>query len=403
MESRRQFLAAAAGCSVAALCAPRVTVAERESQWDRVEASIAAGSNFLVGKQAAEGAWKSDVYGPLKDGPSLTALIAATMSERPNANSQVARDRATEYLASLVRSDGSVGSVSPDITYPIYAAAGAIQALMSRRYATTRDAWIRYLRQYQLAPHLGWQPGDLAYGGWSYAASPPRPVNGKPPSPLAVPNLSATVFALEALRSAGVPASDPAILAAKSFVERCQNFTDDEAGWDARFDDGGFFFLIEDPFRNKAGEAGTVAQGRVRYRSYGSTTADGLRALLLCGVPNDHPRVDQAVAWLGKHFSAHEHPGEYAAERAHVRQAIYYYYAAAVADALARATEAGYCSVALPSRWAETLAAELVNRQRRDGSWANPIVDTREDDPLVATPLAMRALTICQRRLAASG
>jgi hypothetical protein len=48
---------------------------------------------------------------------------------------------------------------------------------------------------------------------------------------------------------------------------------------------------------------------------------------------------------------------------------------------------------------AKALAAALIERQKPDGSWINDAVDVREDDPLVATPLAMMALADCQRVL----
>jgi hypothetical protein len=46
--------------------------------------------------------------------------------------------------------------------------------------------------------------------------------------------------------------------------------------------------------------------------------------------------------------------------------------------------------------WAEKLARVLIARQQEDGSWRNTAVDLREDDPLVATPLAASALAICR-------
>ena len=38
--------------------------------------------------------------------------------------------------------------------------------------------------------------------------------------------------------------------------------------------------------------------GVLRYHSYGSPTADGVRALVRCGLAHDHPRVLAARAWL---------------------------------------------------------------------------------------------------------
>jgi hypothetical protein len=52
-------------------------------------------------------------------------------------------------------------------------------------------------------------------------------------------------------------------------------------------------------------------------------------------------------------------------------------------------------------RWAEALADRLVQRQRPDGSWSNPLVPQREDDPLVATSLAALALASCRESLTA--
>src|SRR5581483_10149394 len=114
-------------------------------------------------------------------------------------------------------------------------------------------------------------PEDRAYGGWGYAhALPRKPRPGEFGDLLTESNLSATVFALEALRAAGATADDPAFGKALRFVRRCQNYTDDPAGGDADFDDGGFFFMHDDPLRNKAGVAGTDRAGRERFASYGS-------------------------------------------------------------------------------------------------------------------------------------
>jgi hypothetical protein len=45
------------------------------------------------------------------------------------------------------------------------------------------------------------------------------------------------------------------------------------------------------------------------------------------------------------------------------------------------------------------LAAALLARQRADGSWSNPFTDAKEDDPLVATPMALEALRDCRKAM----
>ena len=128
-------------------------------------------------------------------------------------------------------------------------------------------------------------------------------------------DLSSTLFAIGALRIAGVEADDPAIRKALTFIERCQNVAVSDQDGDPQYDDGGFFFSRTDPVRNKAGVAGTDRHGRLRYHSYGSTTADGLRALLRCGLSHDHPRVSAARAWLEATFLGRV-PSRHVRERA---------------------------------------------------------------------------------------
>jgi hypothetical protein len=71
------------------------------------------------------------------------------------------------------------------------------------------------------------------------------------------------------------------------------------------------FFSPTDPVWNKAGMAGTDRSGRLRYHSYGSATADGLRALFRCGLPPEHRRVVAARSWLERHFSVGSSPASY--------------------------------------------------------------------------------------------
>jgi len=166
------------------------------------------------------------------------------------------------------------------------------------------------------------------------------------------------------------------------------------------FDDGGFFFIYDDAVRNKAGTAGKDRNGRERFSSYGSTTADGLRSLLACGLPRDRPRVQAARAWLEKNFHPPIHPGRYAKDREINRQAVYFYYSASLAKAFhlmnpkfeIRNSKNGRAGVS----WAEEIADDFLNRQQPDGSWINSAVAVREDDPIVATCLAAQALAACR-------
>jgi squalene-hopene/tetraprenyl-beta-curcumene cyclase len=198
------------------------------------------------------------------------------------------------------------------------------------------------------------------------------------------------------LRIAGVPADDPAIRKALVFLVRCQNFAEEVQDGDPAFDDGGFFFTPTDPVRNKAGGAGTDRLGRVRYHSYGSATADGLRALLRCGLSPADRRVAAARRWLERSFSAAHNPGVFEPARAVERDATYFYYAWSLAHAFRALGGRMQEGLGRETAWAELLARELIRRQHADGTWSNRFTASKEDDPLVATPLALAALGLCR-------
>jgi hypothetical protein len=375
-----------------------------QSRLERIDGALRAAEGFLLSAQSADGSWKSDVYGQFKEGDALTPIVVVTLLELPETpKSPEAIERGAKYLRHFVIGDGSRPINLPIPTYRVYMAAGAAVASSAIDDGVVRAAsraWIKFLRDQQLTESLGWRFEDDQFGGWSYSKDPPhKPPAGEPLSPLAEPNLSASVFALDALRACGAAPEDPAIHDALKFIERCQNYSDKLDATDNRFDDGGFFFIQGDSVRNKAGSAGVDQQGRTRYSSYGSTTADGLRALLDCGLPPDHPRVAAALRWLKTNFAADKHPGQYAADRRAAQDALYFYYCASCAKAFSAAAKLN-AGAALPDDWAHSLADALLARQNPDGSWSNPLVDVREDDPLVATCFAVTALTACHKMLA---
>jgi squalene-hopene/tetraprenyl-beta-curcumene cyclase len=368
-----------------------------------IDRALARAADFLVARQDEDGAWRSDFYGSLRDGPSLTPLVlrslglAESSAERAPGRKS-ARQRGLDYLAAMARPDGTIDEGPHGLSQPAYTAALTVVVLSSAgdKYRPARDAWLKYLRGRQLTEALGWDPADKEYGGWGYCAILPRkPAPGEARPPLLESNLSATAFALTALKAGETPPDDPALKAALVFVKRCQNYADDADRRDPAFDDGGFFFIYDDPARNKAGAAGQDRLGRQRFASYGSATADGLTCFHVLDC-RDTPRTSAAWGWLEAHFDVSTHPGNYAADREASRNAVYYYYCRSLALALARRphvqeihTPAGKVP------WAKTLAEELIKRQREDGSWVNDVMAQRENGPLVATSEAVEALWWC--------
>ncbi len=372
----------------------------------RIETAVARATNYLIKQQDADGTWRSQTYALLKDGTSLTPFVLSALPEISEAAK--ARRRGFGVLTSWIDLTAQPPRVRIALQYPVYTAALALQSLSHSSPGRNADeiaAWRTLLVEQQLDERNGWSPQDARYGGWSYSHErPTKPNEGQPLSPLAEPNLSATAYAL-----AGLAVSDPerqtlavAARRARRFVERCQNFRENALPSDAKFNDGGFHFLLDDEVRNKPGFAGTDSQGERRFLSYGSATADGLAAIILCGCDRLHPRVLAAQRWLIEHFDNPVHPGNYPASREHLQPALDFYYAASLAAAWHRVGVQDAPRLE-QGRWASALADRLIARQREDGSWSNPSVDVREDDPLVATSFALRALQSVRDELRSRG
>jgi hypothetical protein len=367
--------------------------------------ALAAGVAFLLGEQSPDGAWRSDVYATFKDGLALTPLVVGALQDAESVGVEpvgaaAARHKGIEFLAKLAKANGAIDAGSDGIDYPVYTAAITVKILShadGKDFRPARDAWLKYLKERQLTAKLGWKEGEKQYGGWGYCrAIPKKPDPNTFAPPLIESNLSATVFALEALKVAGELDPETA-KAAAVFVRRRQNWPmhspDVPLPW-AQVLDGGFHFIYDDPVRNKAGLVAKDGPDWPQlFNSYGSTTADGLRALDICGVQDDLGRKAAARAWLARNFRADTHPGNYVKAHEPNREAVYYYYAAAVSKVMRDHN----IKTANGTDWSTALAAELAGRQHRDGSWMNRVELVRENEPLVATSNAVSALARCKK------
>jgi hypothetical protein len=296
----------------------------------------------------------------MAEGPELTPFVlkALTYANAPAGERQPAID----YLKGQTPK-------SSKLIYPVYTASGMLLVRMD-----AQDLWKPFLLDFQADEHLGWSVEDRSYGGWSYAMEPPKKPSGEIPTLLQA-NLPSTLFALGGLSlcPGGVPPA--AQKKALIFLERCQNYPEG---------DGGFCASPTDESMNKAG-------GHV---SYGSATSDGLRALLRCGLAHDHPRVVAARSWMERRLSTTVHPGDFPEGRYFDRDSLFYYYCWSTAHALAALSRSGASLSSQELAWQRDIRQALVARQNRDGSWTNPAAATREDDPLISTPMVMAVLVL---------
>ena len=178
-----------------------------------------------------------------------------------------------------------------------------------------------------------------------------------------------TRVVLQGLAS-GPPVDKDVIARAKAFLRRCQN------------EDGGFYFspVVLGANKASAGEKG-------EFKSYGSTTADGILAMLAVGMPPDNPEVQKARDWLVTHHRTDRVPG--IPEKNPWADGLRFYYLSVSAQAFRRL---GVKEAPAGHSWRKEMVEALLKDQRKDGSWSNPQGNVKEDDPLIATPLALGAL-----------
>src|SRR4051812_23156685 len=86
--SRRWFLKAVTvgGTAWLAGCGnrgPVVICPPAPGRLERVDQALSFAVRLLLGSQSADGSWRSDVYGPFKDGPSLTPLVLRALLNLP--------------------------------------------------------------------------------------------------------------------------------------------------------------------------------------------------------------------------------------------------------------------------------------------------------------------------------
>ena len=134
-------------------------------------------------------------------------------------------------------------------------------------------------------------------------------------------------------------------------------------------------------------KAGKTAEGGLR--SYGSMTYAGLKSMIYAGVGPDDPRVKAALAWIRKNYAVDVNPAMGDA-------GLYYYY-----HIFAKALDATGLDVVEDEKgikhdWRHDLLAELVKRQKPDGSWINENPRWLENNPSLVTGYALLALSYCR-------
>ncbi len=394
LPHRREILQASLGGLLACLASPLKTLASDEAlavEHSR-ETAIQRGLRWLLSQQSADGGWHSETYGALKSGYGITSLVGLLLSgldEQRRAASESAYQSAIRFLLKAVSSDGQLRLPGEIVDEPVYAAAHLSIALQQRPVADTAQALkllLQGLQRQQISIGNGWPPDSIGLGGWSTSYTPGFAADVSEPA-----TLSATATILRAL--ACHTAITPAIRdSALEFLSHCQRLTDNVP------EDRGGFWFTPDPKHplNKAGWR-TGSDGQPYAIPYATATCDGLLALAACGVDSRDPRVVSGLDFLRRRSPeltavspAPENrlPRESAGIPDLERDGLAFYRAAA----LSRCLRLNRQQLPKTALYLKSLKV-LCRRQQPDGAWQNPVKSMREDDPLIATALALLALT----------
>jgi squalene-hopene/tetraprenyl-beta-curcumene cyclase len=352
-------------------------------------------AEFLWSKQADDGSWRSETYGLLGSGQSLTPFVVNALLQDSAADPPTgAIDSALKFMRSRIDERGVLGVFDPDILeYPNYSTAFALMCF--KRAAREQDKPLiqrmeNWLYEQQFCETNGFDGTSPAYGGWGFGGV-------HPPGETGHMDLAHTRYVLQAL--AMKPVDAPRLAAAQTralrFLRMLQKHPDEtrpqpipseiqlDSSPNAGFD-GGFYFS---PIVLRANKGRLETSGEIPYwRSYATATCDGLMALIATGVSRDDPRVTSAINWLGEHRKLtfpEGIPEWYEGEN--WRDAVYFYHLAV----RVQSTRA----MKLDSDQRQQIAQQVFQLQNEDGSFLNRKSSLmKEDDPIMCTALAIIAL-----------
>lgn len=359
--NRRQFLGRGLGTLGLLAIAGR---ARGQDAPDR-DAMVAKAVAFLKGRQEENGGWSTE------RSPGITGLVVTALLRSGVSPFDPVAERGLAYLEGVVGNDGTEAD-GPHANYLTAISMMAFEEARKKgadRFGNLIAGGQSKLKGLQWDEEEGKGPDDPFYGGAGYGGS-------------SRPDLSNTVFMLEALRETGLPADDPALQKALVFVSRCQNLDSEfnDQPWAEKVDDGGFIYTAANGGSSVAGEAPGGG-----LRSYGSMTYAGFKSLVYAGLTADDPRVEAALDYIKAHYTVEENPGL-------GQQGLYYYYQA-FAKALAAIDEPTLTDASGTEHdWRADLIAALAERQGPRGEWVNPADRFLEGDPNLVTGYALIAL-----------
>jgi hypothetical protein len=349
---------------------------------------LSRGVAWLLKQQAEDGGWHSEAYGALRGGAATTAQAIYALSHlpQPEKAADAALGRGWKFLEPGIKKRGFVACPDGSLDYPTYGTALLATAALQRDFglpAELREKFVDWVASGQLYETRDFTPKSPHYGGWDLMGA--SQIKGLTSDT----TVSCTCYALETIRlavdSKGADKSRreerlKTLARARGWAQRCQQLKGD----------GGFWFSPDPMSINH--KAGYEDEAQTKPRTYASATSDGLRCLRYATLGEGEDKsIAAAERYLAEHKEVKYVPGFHDADPEDLLSwgmglRIYYYQSLAKAIA------------PLKADWAvERRAAvrkQLASLQEKDGRWQNPSSKMREDDPLIATCLAIVAAAI---------
>jgi hypothetical protein len=358
-----------------ALVAMIVISAVHADDHPKIDMAIGRATAWLIAQQASDGGWHSETYGSYRTGVGTTAIAVRALNEVGSDHTSQSLEKGLAFLTARRDERGFVVAPDGSSDNSMYATAITARLLANRKdnkFADVRDGLLKALAD---AQHIERDKLTvLDVGGWASLITSLDLVSRETPC-----NISATTAVL----MARPPLRDRQ--AAVNFVNRCRN------RGPGTHDDYGFFFTphLDHPL-NKMSVAATPSGG-THPVSYFPTTCDGLLALASLDVPSspEQRRSEiQRLITLPRPVLNTTAPSADGPPRPMI-DGLYFYSAAAFGELWARFP--GDRERLKPIR--DEMVKTILDRQNpRRGDWTNPVTTMREDDPLIATSLAIIAL-----------
>lgn len=320
----------------------------------------------------------------------ITAFAASGLAARPHAidPGQPVLAAAVRYVQRFRQPDGGV--YAPDEGLGCYGTSLAL-ILASRLPDAGRPGFDVPAMQRYLLGLQNSETGKPGSGGIGYGDKGPG-----------FEDLSNTSYAIQALRTSGMPASSPEMQAALGFLQRCQDLKSvNPAGWVAGAGSGGGVYGPQEATRSWEKRDATQS---ARWTPSGSMTYSLISSYLALDLKPGDRRVDAAIGWLGANWGFDANPGMGPGRE---QQGLYHLHALAATafDLL------GSPTVTLPDGrqvdWRADLWTAVSARANpvalpdgRSGAyWINTAPRWAEDTPALCTTYALTALKAVRRAL----